>query len=198
MNRRSPNYCMCSSEIKPEELETLKVDYSESPWSREGIRLQLQLGLQSEASLRPRVGPCPRGLHICCGSCVHICPARCIWDVQSRLHMAYSTSELRETIFKFIPTSIDYLQACSLVNTLTSGYYNTKQEMNPNVDGSTPWPENPNKVDYAPMIELSEGKPVVDPLTGVVKILHWPESGLCRFCLPRVSPYGKPGRPSKR
>lgn len=44
---------------------------------------------------------------------------------------------------------------------------------------------NLNAMDYSMQLKLNaKGKPIADPETGKLEVLHWPQSGLCPFCLP--------------
>ena len=146
---------------------------------------------------------------MCCGSCTHICPDRCRLDTQSRLYMYYlqlrntrqAQSNAKEPKYSFeldmlATSSLNRQQATRLVDHITSRYHMSKERRRSMGNNGF---ENTNKFDYAPRIELDPltGRPLVDPDTGNPRIIHWPDSGLCRFCLPRTSPYGKVGRPPK-
>lgn len=197
------------------DAEEERIIPSVNPWDREAI----------EAETKPRLNPCPRGLIMCCGSCTHICPDRCRLDTQSRLYMYYlqlkntpgagaetkNTTENEnenenetETAAKqpswelkmLSEASLNRQQATNLVDQITSRYHMSKERRRSMGNNGF---ENTNKFDYAPRIELDPvtGGPLIDPSTGNPRIIPWPDSGLCKYCLPRTSPYGKVGRPPK-
>lgn len=43
--------------------------------------------------------------------------------------------------------------------------------------------------DYSPAVRIdpSTGRRMVDKTTGEIKLVDWPKSGLCPYCLPRVT-----------
>ena len=48
---------------------------------------------------------------------------------------------------------------------------------------------HPYRNDYGPEVAIdpSTGRRMVNPITGQIQLVEWPESGLCPFCLPNVT-----------
>ena len=113
------------------------------------------------------------------------------------------------------PEGIPYQQATHLVDQITSMHHMSKEKRRRVLSYDPTNRENPAKFDYAPRVEFTQPshesatattsqtsqampRPQVDPTAGIVRVIPWPTSGLCKYCLPRTSTYGKTGRPSKR
>lgn len=117
----------------------------------------------------PRPLRCSHGLTGCCGMCTYKCSTRCVWDVRSRLYMLqHSNENENETLCRAIASpSLTYIQGLSII-------YQVRKRL------------SDHKFNYAPRIEidLTSGRYRRDPVTQRLKVLRWPESGLCPWCVP--------------
>lgn len=134
----------------------------------------------------------------CCGDCSQRCPNRCLQDCLHRLHtwkmMVESTpEELRNEIplgirmaVKQKFTSPETLSM--VVGEIISSFYNPQVKEYLQQAGLKP-DQNPYKMDYGPKVAIdpSTGRRMVEPETGRIKLLDWPQSGLCPYCLPKVT-----------
>lgn len=133
----------------------------------------------------------------CCGVCTRRCHSRCIQDCLNRLYMWRRMAEATPADqYEQIPLAIRMIveqdfetlydlswcvgEIISRESNATLKKYMKEHEMHP--------AENPYKLDYAPRYDLDErtGKRKIDP-NGKIQILKWPKSGLCPFCLPKVT-----------
>lgn len=144
-----------------------------------------------------RKGDCTR-TNKCCGVCTRKCHSRCMQDCLNRLYMwrmmVQSTPEdqrdqiplaVRMIVKQHFETLYD-LSWC--VGEIVSR--NTNATLKKYMTDNHMYPaENPYKLDYSPRVDVDEltGKRKIDPVTGFIKYLEWPKSGLCPFCLPNSS-----------
>ena len=157
----------------------------------------------------------------CCCNCTLSCNRRCIQDVLNRAYLL--CGHLLEAYWRGRDIT-ELLQSSSmtarcLFEELVADTPRpfairamVKEHMskvaNPNIAKDQP---NPNVLTYAPVMEYEQARnkkgqlfyrKVVDPQTGEAKVLNWPQSGLCPFCLPsntivRTRIAGKGDRRSK-
>lgn len=132
----------------------------------------------------------------CCGTCTRWCNKRCVQDIMQKLYMKainiyvgnveYRDAPLESRIAydALMDPSGDYATLLSVINELfhTRTYSENRRE---------DWNTEYAKYQYAPQTEFtvdSRGrkKAKVNPETGEVLMLRWPNSGLCPFCLPRT------------
>lgn len=132
----------------------------------------------------------------CCGVCTRRCHSRCIQDCLNRLYMwrmlvATTPKEDQEKLLLAIRmiAKQDFETLYDLswcVGDILSR--NTNSAINQYMTENSMYPyEHPYKLDYAPRIDIDEstGKRKADPVSGQIKYLKWPQSGLCPFCLPK-------------
>lgn len=173
------NYCIA---LRSEtDTSTIMINPSESPWTQD----------ESLTAEPARVRECPKNYVSCCGMCTRKCSHRCILDLKSRLHMLYVNEKSRReleggpmtTIESVLSSPISYDAAVELISHYISGYHNSYRRKELRRNGIS---ENPHKYNYAPRVAInpSTGKPEVDPITGHMRIMSWPYSGLCPHCLP--------------
>ena len=165
--------------------------------------------LQFKIPFRLRV--CPIGL-ACCGMCSRTCSCRCIQDVLHKLYIKaapiiYNGVEgdyLMREAYKIIRNPL--ANHLSIMEVFDSMY--TKM-------GGKPSGKEKNRAkdkrdlmyDYAP---IAVGRPNKagnimrerNPETGEVLLHNWPDTGLCPYCLPKVTYIkehtgGRTGRPRK-
>lgn len=147
-----------------------------------------------------RVEACNRSVR-CCGVCTRMCRSRCVQDCLHRIYMwrqmVLNTPDDRKM---YIPAAIKFVafqkfetpeDMSLVVGEILSAKTNT--QLRKYLDNVK---DHPYKNSYEPMCALDPltGKRMVDPSNGAIKFLHWPTSGLCPYCLPRVTVdrrYGK-------
>lgn len=149
-----------------------------------------------ESTIPFRGGSCPRSMR-CCGMCTRQCQTRCVQDCLHRLYMwKQLVDNTPEDEREQIPLSIRYIvnqkfeshaHLSLLVGEILS------RNRNPLVDqymkdAHLYHTENPYKIDYSPRVASDEnGKRIVNPETGELVVLYWPQSGLCPYCLPKIT-----------
>lgn len=130
----------------------------------------------------------------CCGTCTRKCYRRCIQDCLHRLwiwnQMVQSTpAEERDRIPLAIRLIVNqrfdnhrHLSWC--VGEILNQSSNPAMKAYIKQTG-----ERLGVNDYSPavIIDPSTGRRMVDKTTGEIKLVDWPESGLCPYCLPRVT-----------
>ncbi len=139
----------------------------------------------------------------CCGQCTRNCDTRCVQDILTRIYMLVHPwrdvpEEQRPLQIKLImlqledPRKTSYRALTQIANDLQSISHNPKlraYKAQFKERGETI--ENPDHLDYAPAYiyyqdpKTHQEKIKCDPDTGVCGLRHWPESGLCPWCLPR-------------
>lgn len=143
-----------------------------------------------------RGGPCARSIR-CCGMCTRQCYHRCVQDCLHRLYMwKQSVVNTPSTEREKLPLNLRMIvtqsfgthrQLSWVVGEIISRNTNSKlkEYMQHEALRSE---ENPYKINYAPQVEVDPhtGKRKCDPFTGELRILAWPRTGLCPFCLPDV------------
>ena len=141
----------------------------------------------------------------CCGVCTRKCHTRCMQDCLNRLYMwrkmVESTPEDQRdriplAVRLIVKQEFETLYDLSWnIGEIISR--NTNAELKTYMTENNMYPaENPYKLDYSPRVDIDEdtGKRKVDPVSGLIKYLTWPQSGLCPFCLPKHSMSKKGGR----
>lgn len=192
--------CKCP-DIPKELQETLvKSLLNDHEWSLLSLQDMANAGnsLEDIAQVVPfRGGPCVRSMK-CCGQCTRQCNHRCIQDCLHRLYMwrkLYENTPATErellplNIRMIVSQQFDTHEELSwAVGEIISRKTNSKLKEYM-TDASLRPEENPYKIDYAAQVEVDAetGKRIVDPGTGELHILEWPRSGLCPYCLPRVT-----------
>ena len=163
-----------------------------APAAPEDIRAQL---LQQGIPFRQAVRSDKCTLFCCCACTDYTCVCRCPQDVLHRINLICAPFMYGRDI-NHVPLYTKYL-----LEEFTSEHpryfvlYATLQEyLKSRNCGRTD--DRPDKLVYSPMFETEivtkshnkEGeqivRKVVDPKTGYAKILNWPRSGVCPFCLP--------------
>lgn len=183
-------------------LESLAPDgkYAQSGWSFLSLIDMARAGndLQTIKEVIPfRGGPCARSMK-CCGACSRQCRQRCVQDCLHRLYLWHKLVEnTPETEYDSIPLSIRLIvnqkftsheHMSWVIGEILSQHTNSKlKEYMQNAELRPE--ENPYKTDYAAQVEVdpSTGRRVVNPSTGQLHILEWPQTGLCPYCLPEVT-----------
>lgn len=147
-----------------------------------------------------KLDTCKTGLG-CCGNCPEICHKRCVFDLLNRAFMMY-TEALHNpdtTINKNIIATIEDPNI-----TYDSLRYMIEDIINPRKNKEikrmvVEYGTNPYKLDYGPVTIFNYLSPTrrvreYDKDTGVVAYLHWPESGLCPFAIPKITHKRNRGR----
>ena len=138
---------------------------------------------------------CESAFTSCCGGCTIVgCPRRCPQDVIYRAYLMCgnilwaSGEEAKAQRFEQspLPARMMYLE-------LTSEhprYFAVKAMVDESLRADS-------QLDYSPQMEYEEHfdskkgewmiRPKVDPETGDILFLRWPKSGVCPYCLPRVT-----------
>lgn len=144
-----------------------------------------------------RGGECPRTRR-CCGDCVRQCYSRCVQDCLHRIwvwrKMVESTPEDER---KRIPLAVrlivnqefeSHRHMSWCVGEILSRKTNTQLKEYMERAGLNDY-THPYRNDYGPMVQLdpNTGRRMVNPNTGEIKLVKWPESGLCPYCLPNVT-----------
>ena len=138
---------------------------------------------------------CEYAFTSCCGGCTLVgCPRRCPQDVIYRAYLMCgnilwaSGEEAKAQRFEQspLPARMMYLE-------LTSEhprYFAVKAMVDESLRADS-------QLDYSPQMEYEEHfdskkgewmiRPKVDPETGDILFLRWPKSGVCPYCLPKVT-----------
>lgn len=144
-----------------------------------------------------RGGECTRTRR-CCGDCVRQCYTRCVQDCLHRIwvwrKMVESTPETeRERIPLAVRLIVkqqfeSHRQLSWCVGEILSRKTNAALKEYMERAGLTNY-THPYRNDYAPTVALdpTTGRRMVNPMTGEIRLLKWPESGLCPYCLPNVT-----------
>lgn len=142
-------------------------------------------------------GPCSRTRN-CCGMCTRKCHMRCVQDCLHRLYMWRRLVESTpESERRNLPLNIQCIVKQKFktlydlswaVSDIISSCSNTKLKEYMKNENIYPC-ANPNKIDYAPQVEINPntGKRVTDPVSGRLRVVEWPATGLCPYCLPGVT-----------
>ena len=157
---------------------------------------QPQLGRRLRLEDIPfRSDRCESAFTSCCGGCTIVgCPRRCPQDVVYRAYLMCgnilwaSGEEAKAQRFEqsLLPARMMYLE-------LTSEhprYFAVKAMVDESLRADS-------QLDYSPQMEYEEHfdskkgewqiRPKVDPETGDILFLRWPKSGVCPYCLPKVT-----------
>lgn len=145
----------------------------------------------------------------CCGVCTRKCTQRCIQDCLTRMYMwARIPEESQSLAVKMLlrqaedwAQSLKSTEGCNVdalcgniswvIGNMLSRKTNTEIENYMNENGLQVY-QNPLKMDYSPRVieevdeETQRYKRKVDPETGDIMYMNWPESGMCPFCLPAI------------
>lgn len=174
--------------------------YTSAGWSLMSLKGMVDAGntLEDITQVVPfRGGECPRTRR-CCGDCVRQCYSRCVQDCLHRLwvwkQMVDSTPEAeRDKIPLAVRLIVNqkfesHQQLSWCVGEILSRKTNMqlKEYMErAHLNDYT----HPYRNDYGPMVALdpATGRRIVNKETGEIKLLKWPETGLCPYCLPNVT-----------
>lgn len=190
-----PEHQLCNLAASTSDPSSTSDSFSSNPSnliSPEDIRAQL---LQQGIPFRQAVRNTKCALFCCCACTDYTCVCRCPQDVLHRINLICAPFMYGKDINR-VPLYTKYL-----LEEFTSEHpryfvlYATLQEyLKSRNCGRTD--DRPDKLVYSPMFETEivtkshskDGeqiiRKVVDPKTGYAKILNWPRSGVCPFCLP--------------
>lgn len=130
----------------------------------------------------------------CCGTCMQYCEYRCVQDVLHRFYLwcygcyteKESSREIQIMTAKLMDPRVKFEELLDMMYSKISPVVNKRlaKDLREEV-----LDENPYVLNYEPIIpgHLSEkGKYVkeVDPDTGMYRVIQWPDSGLCPYCMP--------------
>lgn len=193
---------ICKCPKVPAELQETLVSnlLNDHEWSLLSLQDMANAGnsLEDITQVVPFRGePCKRSLK-CCGQCTRQCTSRCIQDCLHRLYMwrkLYENTPATERDMLPLGIRMIVVQHFSSHEELSWAVGDlisrkTNSELKEYMDyAELRSEENPYKIDYAPQVEIDpdSGKRVVNPVTGELHILEWPRTGLCPFCLPKVT-----------
>lgn len=138
-----------------------------------------------------RGGQCTRTFK-CCSQCTRKCATRCIQDCMTRVYM-WRRYPVKNKALEYIIATVESADDLATISYAVGDFisrnsnpllaeYMDKQGLRHE--------ENPYKMDYAPQFEYktdpTSGRRSKIPIkaTNTFKILHWPQTGLCPFCLP--------------
>lgn len=170
-------------------------------------RRELEPG-EAGSPLLYRAAGCNRARRCCC-TCTKLCAHRCLHDCFVRLWLwkreldslgvATSPAQLSQPTerggnTRLVSAASPYFATqCAVLNVYTS-YRQLSQVIGSTVsarmntyvrEAQARGGTNLNSMDYSMQLKLNaKGKPIADPETGKLEVLHWPQSGLCPFCLP--------------
>ena len=189
--------CICPKVSRKEYSELEKMWVGDKTWDLLKLQDMYHAGNSIEDIIKVvpfRNDECTRTTR-CCGVCTRKCHSRCIQDCLNRLSMwrkfAASTPQenvplaIRLIVTQDFETLYD-LSWC--VGEIIS--QNTNAKLHKYMSEHEMYPaENPYKLDYSIQYDYdpATGKRRVEPMTGRIKLLDWPQSGLCPFCLPNVT-----------
>lgn len=176
-------------------------------------RRELEPG-EAGSPLLYRAAGCNRARRCCCTCtklCAHRCLHDCfvrlwLWKRElDSLGVATSLAQLaqpaqaaqlgeKERSTRLVSAASPYFATqCAVLNVYTS-YRQLSQVIGSTVsarmntyirEAQARGGTNLNAMDYSMQLKLNaKGKPIADPDTGKLEVLHWPQSGLCPFCLP--------------
>lgn len=122
---------------------------------------------------------------LCCGACTKPnCSLRCVQDVLNRYYMR---------LYPYLAGHKDINgDDVSLIDkNMYKVYMNPKSTFSQYIAGLEQIMTEDSVYDYTPYTEweLTKGGRYmrkIDPSTGIVSILSWPDSGLCPYCEPRI------------
>lgn len=134
----------------------------------------------------------------CCGVCTKKCTSRCVQDCLHRLwvwnQMVKNTPEDQRDrlplqirlIVKQKFESHAHMSLC--IGEILSVRTNTSLRQYMSQEGVTR-NSHPYKNDYSPMevLDPKTGRRKINKATGEIQIAWWPESGLCPYCMPKVT-----------
>lgn len=129
---------------------------------------------------------------MCCGMCDKICDRRCVQDMYNKLYFRIQRGDLvAETIKRTLSNpQLNYATLRDLYNSVFLRYWNDilKEELKD--------VKEPFKFNYAPQAmgkidSIGRNWLEVDPTTGNARIMHWPTTGLCPYCMPRITGYNR-------
>lgn len=121
--------------------------------------------------------------NLCCGACTrHRCQFRCIQDLLNRYYIH---------LYPYLSGFKDISKASFVDKNLYGIYMSKTSNHTQYVRGLEDIMTDESVNDYTPYTEweLTKGGRYmrkIDPSTGIVSILNWPNSGLCPYCEPRV------------
>ena len=178
---------LVASLFSPDSPSTASPPEPPSP-PRRRLRLRLE-------DIPFRSDRCESAFTSCCGGCTIVgCPRRCPQDVIYRAYLMCGNilwvqgEEAKAQRFEqsSLPARMMYLE-------LTSEhprYFAVKAMVDESLRADS-------QLDYSPQMEYEEHfdskkgewmiRPKVDPETGDILFLRWPKSGVCPYCLPRVT-----------
>lgn len=154
-------------------------------WTCEGARLR---PFVSRLKWCPKKNPSM----YCCANCVEPCEWRCTVDIQNKLYTAQTEgdrypdklADVYNTWVALAAVPIDrvdlvlpyYKTLCFVVSRWITSWHNSHLKNS----------VNPYKVDLSPqpLRNPETGRIEVNPLTGEIRYLWWPDSGQCPYCLP--------------
>lgn len=144
-----------------------------------------------------RGGQCPRTRR-CCGDCVRQCYTRCVQDCLHRLwvwnQMVQATPEAeRDRIPLAVRLIVNqkfesHQQLSWCVGEILSRKTNAQLKEYMERAGLNNY-THPYRNEYGPTVRIDPktGRRMVNPITGQIQLVEWPESGLCPYCLPNVT-----------
>lgn len=199
--------CKCPNVSEEQQKALVQGLLNDHEWSLLSLQDMAAAGntLEDITQVVPfRGAPCKRSMK-CCGQCTRQCSNRCIQDCLHRLYMwrkLYENTPEADRCKLPLSVRMIVIQEFETHEELSWAVGDilsrkTNSELKEYMENASLRPEeNPYKIDYAPQVEVdpSSGKRVVDPVTGELHILEWPQSGLCPYCLPRVTVDRRVGR----
>ena len=192
--------CICPAIPKEEYDQLVKLFVNDKSWDL--LKLQDMYNAGNSLTDIMKVVPfrndeCTRTRR-CCGVCTRRCHSRCMQDCLNRLYMwRLMVSTTPEDKVDQIPLAIRLIVKQNFETLYDLSWCvgeiisrNTNATLKNYMKEHSMYPaENPYKLDYSPRFDVDEetGKRKVEPGSGEVKVLEWPKSGLCPFCLPKTT-----------
>ena len=148
-----------------------------------------------------RIRYCPSKAMTCCGCCTQVCPSRCVMDCLTKLGMHLASKHqdgLRIEVQRLLTDkNTTYKRLLFVVNELISVRRNKRLADNMRErygdDTKLKCEENPWRFNYSPDMQMyvspKTGKlrRKVDLNTGIIQFYDYPKSGLCPYCMPKVT-----------
>lgn len=130
----------------------------------------------------------------CCGMCDKRCDKRCVQDMYTKLYFRMQRGDMEAQVIRDMLTNpgLNYDTLRDLYDSVYTKFRNDtvkRESIDPDAFKFNYAPRMVGKTDRRGRQWLE-----VDPVTGDGKVLWWPQTGLCPYCMPRITHYTIRGR----